>query len=79
MIARASGDAAPRKLRTNRLNALVAAREPVPVDQILPDTHRVPAALQLQRDQFAVRFAAARRSATRFPGQKAGDHLYGRF
>jgi hypothetical protein len=60
-------------------HALVATREPVAVDQILPDSHRVPAALQLQRDQFTVRFAAARRSATRFLGQKAGDHLYGRF
>ena len=60
-------------------HALVTTREPVAVDQILPDSHRVPATLQLQRDQFTVRFAAARRSATRFPGQKAGDHLYGRF
>jgi hypothetical protein len=60
-------------------HALVAASEPVAVDQILPDSHRVPVALQLQRDQFTVRFAAARPSATRFPGQKAGDHLYGRF
>ena len=60
-------------------HALVATREPMAVHKILPDSHRVPAAPQLQRDQFTVRFAAARRSATRFPGQKAGDHLYGRF
>src|SRR5260370_42122325 len=60
-------------------HALVATREPVAVDQILPDTDRVPATLQLQRYQFTVRFAAARRSETRFPGQKAGDHLDGRF
>src|SRR6266700_1651659 len=60
-------------------HALVTTREPVAVDKILPDSHRVPATLQLQRDQFTVSFAAARRSATRFPGQKAGDHLYGRF
>ena len=45
-------------------HALVATREPVAVDQILPDSHRVSVALQLQRDQFTVRFAAARRSAT---------------
>jgi len=60
-------------------HALVATCEPMAVDKILPDSHRVPVALQLQRDQFTVRLAAARRSATRFPGQKAGDHLYGRF
>ncbi len=60
-------------------HALVATREPVAVDQILPDTHRVPVALQLQRDQFTVRLAVARRPATRFLAQKAGDHLYGRF
>ena len=52
---------------------------PMGVDQILPDPHRVRAALQLLRDQFAVRLAMARRSATRFLGRKVGDHLYGRF
>jgi hypothetical protein len=41
------------------------------------DSHRVPAAFQLQRDQFTVRFAAARRSATRLLRQKVGDR--GRF
>jgi hypothetical protein len=60
-------------------HALVTAREPVAVNQILPDSHRVPATFQLQRDQFTVRLAVARRSTTRFPGQKVGDHLYGRF
>ena len=60
-------------------DTLVTTREPVAVDQILPDSHRVPAAFQLQRDQFTVRFAAACGSATRFPGQKVGDHFYGRF
>jgi hypothetical protein len=42
--------------------------EPVTVHQVLPDSHRAPAAFQLLRDQFAVRFATARRSTTRFAG-----------
>jgi hypothetical protein len=65
--------AAPLNIRS------MFTREPMAVDQILPDSHRVPVALQLKRDQFAIRLAAARRSATRLPGQKAGDHLDGRF
>ena len=42
-------------------HALVTTRAPLAVNQILPDSRRVPATLQLQRDQFTVRFAVARR------------------
>ena len=43
MITRASGDDCSAQLAHESLHALIAAREPVPIDQILPDTHRVAA------------------------------------
>ena len=56
----------------------------MPIDLILPDTHRVAAPRQLQLDQLAVRFAGSGRALgallrQRHFRQKAGDHLYGRF
>src|SRR6516225_500580 len=44
--------------------ALIPTAESVAVDQILPDTHRVPATIELPRDQFPERFAVAGRPAT---------------
>ncbi len=60
-------------------HALVATVESVTVDQVLPDSHRVAAEFKLLCYQFTVRLAETRRSTTRFPGRKVGDHLYGRF
>ena len=51
-------------------HALVTTRAPLAVNQILPDSHRVPATLQLQRDQFTVRFAVARRPQPGFQAKK---------
>jgi hypothetical protein len=48
-------------------HVLITARAPVAVHQVLPDSHRVPAAFQLLRGQFTVRFATARRSTTPQP------------
>src|SRR5664279_1007262 len=72
------------QLTYETLDALVAAREPVRIDQVLEDTHRVATPRQLQLDRLAVCFADTRRSLAslfrrRFCQQKAGGHLYGRF
>jgi hypothetical protein len=66
------------------LDALVAAREPVLIDQILPDAHRVAAPRQFQLDHLAVSFADTYRAPAvllrRHPfRQKAGGHQTGRF
>src|ERR1700732_4483287 len=47
------------KLAYKTLHALVAAREPMRVDQVLEDPRRVTATRQLQLDPLAVRFTAA--------------------
>ena len=50
----------PRKGSTQRaheaLHALIAARETVTVNQILPNAHRVPATPKLELDHFPIRF-----------------------
>src|SRR5512146_742449 len=48
------------QLANETLHALVAAREPMSVDQVLENAHRVAATRQLQLDPLAVCFAAAR-------------------
>ena len=72
------------QLADESLNTLIAACKPVPIDQILIDTHRVAASDEFQLDHLAVRFtgsAWALATLLRQPHvrQKAGDHLYGRF
>ncbi len=52
MITRASGETDPRNFEYEALNALIAARKPVLIDQILPDAHRVAAPRQLQLDHL---------------------------
>src|ERR1700692_1163580 len=47
------------QLAYQSLNTLIAACKPVPIDQILPDTHRVAASRQLQLDHLAVRFTGS--------------------
>jgi hypothetical protein len=62
MITRASGDDRSAQLAHEALHALIAAREPVPVNQILPDAHRVAAPRQLQLDHLAIRFTGTCRA-----------------
>ena len=47
------------QLAHESLDTLIAAGKPMPIDQILPDTHRVAAALQLQHDQLPVCFTGS--------------------
>ena len=50
------------QLAYESLNTLIAACKPVLIDQILPDTHRVAAARQLQLDHLAIRFTGSGRT-----------------
>jgi signal transduction histidine kinase len=54
--------------------ATIATREPVAVDQILPDSHRVPVALQLQRDALIARLDRVR-SISHNLGYGVGDDM----
>jgi len=79
------------QLLEESFDALIAGREAVAIDQILPDRHRVAAARKRQLDYFEVGFARAGGWAAirpRFrrdhffagrPRAKVGGHLVGRF
>ena len=62
-------------------HALIALREPVVVDQVLPDRHRVAAPRHSLLDPLTVRLAGARRRIRPRPRRRfrVGDHRNGRF
>ena len=51
----------PAQLRHKPLRAVIAAREPMAIDEVLPDPHRIAPARQRRNDQFAIGLAHARR------------------
>ena len=72
------------QLEYESLNTLIAACEPVLIDKILPDSHRVAAPDELQLDHLPIRFTGSGRALAsllpkRHSRQKAGDHFVGRF